>query len=275
MESHVSSLLRKLGVTDRRQLARRQLPAQPIADAGLALPPALELLADAATFVGRAAERDRAPRAVGARRARDTRCWSSSPARPGSARAGSCRSWPSRSTPAAATCCSGRATRTSTSRTVRSLQAIVDDAARSTTPSARRREAAERWPAVAGAGPAARTPAAESRRADVAGGGARRHPQWLAAPRSARCCSSSRTSTGRRRRRGTSCATSSARAGRAPLLVVATARDTKPDLDADLATLLADLERSPRPSRGVAAARARPRRGRRSSSAPAEQTRPT
>ena len=30
-----------------------------------------------------------------------------------------------------------------------------------------------------------------------------------------------------------------------PLLIVATARDTKPDLDADLAALLADLERAP------------------------------
>ena len=34
-------------------------------------------------------------------------------------------------------------------------------------------------------------------------------------------------------------------AGRARLLVVATTRDTAPDLDVDLATLLADLERSP------------------------------
>jgi DNA-binding SARP family transcriptional activator len=35
------------------------------------------------------------------------------------------------------------------------------------------------------------------------------------------------------------------RAGRAPLLIVATLRDSRPDLDADLATLLADLVRSP------------------------------
>ena len=34
------------------------------------------------------------------------------------------------------------------------------------------------------------------------------------------------------------------RAGRAPMLVVATTRDSKPDLDADLATLLTELERS-------------------------------
>ena len=35
------------------------------------------------------------------------------------------------------------------------------------------------------------------------------------------------------------------RAGRAPLLVVTTARDSKPDFDADLVALLADLERLP------------------------------
>ena len=35
------------------------------------------------------------------------------------------------------------------------------------------------------------------------------------------------------------------RAGREPLLVVVTTRDTKPDFDADLSTLVADLERSP------------------------------
>ena len=35
------------------------------------------------------------------------------------------------------------------------------------------------------------------------------------------------------------------RANRAPLLIVITTRDTKPDLDADLAALLADLERTP------------------------------
>ncbi len=35
------------------------------------------------------------------------------------------------------------------------------------------------------------------------------------------------------------------RAGRHPLLIVATTRDTAPDLDTDLSGLLADLERSP------------------------------
>ncbi len=58
VESHVSALLRKLGAADRRQLARRSVP--PIArDADRpSLPPALALLADEATFVGRAAEQD-------------------------------------------------------------------------------------------------------------------------------------------------------------------------------------------------------------------------
>ena len=35
------------------------------------------------------------------------------------------------------------------------------------------------------------------------------------------------------------------RAGREPLLVVITTRDTKPDFDPDLAALVVDLERSP------------------------------
>jgi class 3 adenylate cyclase len=59
VELHVSSLLRKLGATNRRDLARHAhdragagVDAQPL------LPPALELLADPAGFVGRSAERD-------------------------------------------------------------------------------------------------------------------------------------------------------------------------------------------------------------------------
>ena len=57
VESHVSSLLRKLGAADRRALARRRPPSSLAADAVPPLPPAIELLADAASFVGRAAER--------------------------------------------------------------------------------------------------------------------------------------------------------------------------------------------------------------------------
>ena len=87
---------------------------------------------------------------------------------------------------------------------------------------------------------------AAGRRLD-AGGGARRRSStgWWPAPPRRRCCSSSRTSTGRRRRPGTPLRHLVRRAGRAPLLVVATTRDSRPDLDADLATLLGDLERSP------------------------------
>jgi DNA-binding CsgD family transcriptional regulator/tetratricopeptide (TPR) repeat protein len=57
VESHVSALLRKLGAADRRQLARRGLPptGRPPRPT---LPPVLALLADDATFVGRAAERE-------------------------------------------------------------------------------------------------------------------------------------------------------------------------------------------------------------------------
>ena len=65
------------------------------------------------------------------------------------------------------------------------------------------------------------------------------------APPQCRASSSSRTFTGPPRRRGTSYATSPVAANRAPLLIVLTTRDTKPDLDANLAALLADLERSP------------------------------
>lgn len=58
VESHVSSLLRKLGVDDRRALARHRLPATPTGDRSAMLPPAIELLADPARFVGRSTESD-------------------------------------------------------------------------------------------------------------------------------------------------------------------------------------------------------------------------
>ena len=56
VESHVSSLLRKLGAADRRELARRRPPSM-LAGERSALPSAIELLADSSGFVGRAAER--------------------------------------------------------------------------------------------------------------------------------------------------------------------------------------------------------------------------
>ena len=58
VESHVSSLLRKLGAGDRRQLA--SLAPQPalVVDARPPLPAMLELLADESTFVGRGPERE-------------------------------------------------------------------------------------------------------------------------------------------------------------------------------------------------------------------------
>jgi DNA-binding CsgD family transcriptional regulator len=59
VESHVSSLLRKLGAADRRELSRRgRVPAIAGPAAATMLPPALELLADPASFVGRVAERE-------------------------------------------------------------------------------------------------------------------------------------------------------------------------------------------------------------------------
>ncbi len=60
VESHVSSLLRKFGVGDRRALIRatahQQAAASPPPDV---LPPGIELLADPSTFVGREQERQR------------------------------------------------------------------------------------------------------------------------------------------------------------------------------------------------------------------------
>ena len=60
VESHVSSLLRKLEASDRRDLVRRASarpsPATPVSPP--LLPPALELLADPTGFVGRVAERE-------------------------------------------------------------------------------------------------------------------------------------------------------------------------------------------------------------------------
>jgi DNA-binding CsgD family transcriptional regulator len=60
VESHVSSLLRKLGAVDRRQLAAAAVASTAAAAAQPPprLPPALELLADASGIVGRLAERD-------------------------------------------------------------------------------------------------------------------------------------------------------------------------------------------------------------------------
>lgn len=55
VESHVSSLLRKLGATDRRELARRRASMASVSEQS-GLPSALELLADSTGFVGRAAE---------------------------------------------------------------------------------------------------------------------------------------------------------------------------------------------------------------------------
>lgn len=57
VESHVSSLLRKLGAPDRRELARRPRRTTPSADRTMDLPAAVGLLADAGGFVGRSMER--------------------------------------------------------------------------------------------------------------------------------------------------------------------------------------------------------------------------
>jgi DNA-binding CsgD family transcriptional regulator len=58
VESHVSALLRKLGAAHRRELARIGAPAVDVVDQRPSIPPALALLADEATFVGRTTERE-------------------------------------------------------------------------------------------------------------------------------------------------------------------------------------------------------------------------
>jgi class 3 adenylate cyclase/DNA-binding CsgD family transcriptional regulator len=59
VESHVSSLLRKLGAADRRELSRRGGPSVAAeSPAAARLPSALELLADPTSFVGRVVERE-------------------------------------------------------------------------------------------------------------------------------------------------------------------------------------------------------------------------
>ena len=58
VESHVSSLLRKLGAADRRQLARLSMGPAVAVDARPPLPAMLELLADESTFVGRGPDRE-------------------------------------------------------------------------------------------------------------------------------------------------------------------------------------------------------------------------
>ena len=240
VETHVSSLLRKLGVTHRRELARRQLPTRPVNDAGPPMPPALELLEDAATFVGRAAgaigsaSDGPSPRRV-------TRCWSSSRVNQGSARADSFPSWPSRSTTEAGGCCSESATRRRRAYGP-FLQAIADDElpGRTTSGDAVVDSIPDWLVTSASSGPLLLVIEdfhwSTSTTRDVL----RHLVRW---------------------------------AGRVPLLIVATARDTRPDLDADLARLLADLERAPTVTR-VACADSTVTRSPRSS-APAGQPRPS
>ena len=114
VESHVSSLLRKLDASDRRDLVRRArtrpAPEAPVSAA--LLPPALELLADPAGFVGRVAERDAPPRSMATRGRPGTPCWWSWPPRRGWARAASSPSWRPTCTPTVGGCCSVPASRT-------------------------------------------------------------------------------------------------------------------------------------------------------------------
>ena len=120
VESHVSSLLRKLGrrPTGESSLAARS-PSSRASTPALPLPPALELLADAHD-VRRAGRRARsAPRAMARSPSPGTRCWSSSRARPGSARAASCRA--GRRGPRRGRACAARGVLRGRRRAVRSV----------------------------------------------------------------------------------------------------------------------------------------------------------
>ncbi len=254
VESHVSSLLRKLGAADRRALARRRLPSTVAVDEVPPLPPlppALELLADAASFVGRAAEFDVLRQQWHLARAGHTLLvFVTGEAGMGKSRLVS-------ELAAEVHAYGGRVLLGACYEDVDEpygpfAQAIVGDAARLSDAEVRSR-AGDAGGALARLAPelarllpmSAGRPQAggidESARTAVLDG----IRQWLAASASSAPLllvvedfhwSTSTTRDALRHL--------VRRASQAPLLIVVTTRDTKPDLDADLATLLAELERS-------------------------------
>ena len=254
VESHVSALLRKLesptggnepprGASDHsRGRTGGGVRAPPAS-----LPPALDLLADDTTFVGRAAEREVLRQQWQLAQAGHTLIVVVT-AEAGMGKSRLVAELAAEVHANGGRCCSARATRTSTSRTGRSSRRSP------TTPPALGRPR--------GGGPATRParwlgchPTGALLGSEVGGSRA-----MTSMPSSARWCSM---------RSGSGSSTAPAgptllviedlhwststtrsvlrhlarRAGREPLLVVATARDTKPDFDDELVALLADLER--------------------------------
>ena len=251
VESHVSSLLRKLGATDRRQLARQRPSPTTTAD-GQPLPPALGLLADASTFVGRTDERDELRQRWELARAGHTLLAVVT------GEAGMGKSRLVSEIAAEVHASGGRVLLGACLEDVDEpygpfVQAIVDDAAQLDPAGVRRRagdsgEALARLSAdLAGVLPPS---GSEPRSGDVDDldrstvvDGIR---HWLLASASSTPLLlvvedlhwSTATTRDVVRELGR-------RAGREPLLILLTTRDTKPDFDADLSALVSDLERSP------------------------------
>ncbi|MGH9133211.1 MAG: ATP-binding protein, partial [Ilumatobacteraceae bacterium] len=255
VESHVSSLLRKLGADDRRALARRRLPSTAAVDQAPLLPATIELLADAAGFVGRSAERDALRRQWQLARSGHTRVAFVT----GEAGMGKSRLVSEVAVEVHAD--GGRVLLGACYEDVDEpfgpfAQAIVSDAAQLGDADLRRRagETVDAGEALARLVPQlARLvrPAngsTESGDVDTVEHGAVLDDigQWLAASASSAPLLVVvedlhwSTSTTRDALRHVV-----RRAARVPLLIVATIRDSKPDLDAHLAALLADLERFP------------------------------
>jgi AAA ATPase domain/Bacterial regulatory proteins, luxR family len=252
VESHVASLLRKLGATDRRSLARRRPPATAAPESAPALPPALALLADPDTFVGRSNERDVLREWWRVAAAGNTIVLFVT----GEAGMGKSRLVSEAAAEVHAD--GGRVLLGACYEDVDEpygpfAQAILADGERIGPAEAQRRAGDDGEVLALLSTDLRRVLRAPARRPGSGGGDASARAgvldgirRWLEA--SARAgpllvviedlhWSTSTTRDAVRHL--------ARRAGHAPLLVFATARDAKPDLDADLADLLADLERSP------------------------------
>jgi DNA-binding CsgD family transcriptional regulator len=252
VESHVSSLLRKLGLSHRRELARHAAPVVASEAGPPPLPPALALLADEATFVGRAHERLVLRRQWElAREGHTLMVFVMAEAGMGKSRLVS--EFATDVHAHGARVLLGACHEDVDEPYGPFIEAIVDDASGGDPAEVRRRAGdaadvlARLSPDLARVmgvttGPQTTADADASERSIVVDA----VRQWFVDRASAVPCLLViedlhwATSTTRDVVRHLA-----RRANRAPLLIVITTRDTKPDLDADLEALLADLERTP------------------------------